>query len=356
VADPWKLICHHTYAGTPGVVYDVSPNHQNHAVVVDIHDDDFLRDGARVGSGSVRLRTRDARIEIPANASGQPLDAVRGEVTVLLETPQSGHVSDCRLIDADSFRLDVRSGGLVAWFRSYPTRFAEVTTHMDGFDPTFHVPLDRWITVSFLHDGASVMELSLDGQVVARRTGPLWPVSVPGYVTIGNARSGHSAMFGLLDDVKIWCRHSNLLEEEFVGRPMNTATAECWGRYRTNLREWSRRNSACGRELRDLGDAAVASLRRQALGVGPEERRRLAGFVEAYRALWSSGQLDSPPMSALLAGVAVLLSQAGAGPDEDPALQRLLDSDCLRRLQSEVPVPDCDRQLSAMLELPAPRD
>src|SRR4051794_16599111 len=103
--DPWKLVCHHTYAGTPGVVYDLSPDHQNHAVAVDIDDADFLRDGAQVGSGSVRLRTRDARIRIPENPSWRPLDALRGEVTVLLETPQSGHAAVSRLVDADSFHL-----------------------------------------------------------------------------------------------------------------------------------------------------------------------------------------------------------------------------------------------------------
>jgi hypothetical protein len=346
--EPWKLICHHTYAGTPGVVYDVSPDHQNHAGVVDIHDADFLREGAGDGSGSVRLRTQNARIGIPRNPSWQPLDAMRGEVTVLLETPQPAWASVSRLLDADSFRLDVRSGGLVAWFRGHPARHAEVSTHSDGLDPTFQLPLDRWITVGFLHDGVGLMELSVDGEAVARRTASLWPLAAPGDISLGNARTGGLAMFGLLDDVKIWRLQPDLIEERFADRPLDTATAECWARYRSDLREWARLNPECGRELHDLGDAVLESLRRDAFGLSEADRAHLAAAAGAYREFWRSGRLDGEEMAAVLADVTALLSGAGVSPEANPELQRMAESDCLRRLRSEVPVPDCDPQLTAM--------
>ena len=53
MADPWELILHHTYTGTPGVVCDQSPGRGSHGVAVNLADSDFLVNGISAGSGAV---------------------------------------------------------------------------------------------------------------------------------------------------------------------------------------------------------------------------------------------------------------------------------------------------------------
>jgi hypothetical protein len=74
----WELVCHHTYAGTPGVVVDLSPGRGSHAVAEGLQDADILADGVTPGSGAVNLFDPGARIHEPAGPAWAPLDAVRG--------------------------------------------------------------------------------------------------------------------------------------------------------------------------------------------------------------------------------------------------------------------------------------
>ena len=59
MADPWELVLHHTYAGTPGVILDHSPSRRSHGQPVNLTEADFLTDGVRPGSGAVRFDSAD---------------------------------------------------------------------------------------------------------------------------------------------------------------------------------------------------------------------------------------------------------------------------------------------------------
>ncbi|MDT5211031.1 MAG: hypothetical protein QOF67_3446 [Mycobacterium sp.] len=357
MADTWELICHHTYSGTPGVVYDLSPKHESPGTAVDLADSDFLADGATAGSGAVRFDTSGALIRIPANKSWQPLDAVRAEVTLLLDpSPPGGIPSVSRLIDAGSVQFDIRSGGLRAWFISYPLRYSEVSTHLNGVVPNFQVPTGRWMTAGFLHDGFAVQELTLDGQVVARADLPLWPVTGAGDVTIGNAAGGGTPIRGLLDEVKVWRSNPRRTFEEFFDRPMDEATARCWADYLRQFAQWMRTHPDCARLLQEAVKTAGDSVVRQALTHRPHTRRRTLDTAKRYRRLWSAGELDSPAMAKLLADLRTSLRSTGAGPDTNPDVQALLDSDCLRQFLSEVGPPECDPAFLAMLRGPRSRN
>jgi len=346
VADHWELICHHTYTGTPGVVYDRSPSHRSHAAVVGLSDGDFLTDGAAPGSGAVSFFKPGARLRIPPSESWLPIGAVMGEVVVAYQ-PQPGAPSDF-LIDSDSIRFSIRGGGLVAWFNAAPSQYAEVSTHMDPIVPWPGVPTGRWVTLGFLHDGFGTMELSMDGTVVARRTIPLWPVNPAGAVTIGNSSDGGSVLHGQLDEVKIWRRNPRQAAEEFLDRPMDDATAECLARFGRELAEVLRRHPECAAWIRATLPTVVDGLIREAMNKGPETRDRLQESAARYRDLWGTGRLDSDEMTSLHTEMATWLQLRGLPVANYPGLRSVLDSECWRVLRQELPDLDCDPQLMAL--------
>jgi hypothetical protein len=351
MANQWELICHHTYSGTPGVVYDLSPNHRSSGVTVDLADSDFVAAGATAGSGAVRFHSTDAAIQIPPNTDWQPLDAIRGEVTLLLDPPPAGGGQTVsRLIDAGSVQFDIRAGGLRAWFVSNPLGYTEVSTALHAVVPNVKVPTGQWMTVGFLHDGVANQQLFLDGILVAATGGPLRPVQASAGVTIGNAPSGGLPIRGLLDDVKVWRANPRRVFDDFFDRPMDPETAACWDDYLRRLRRWMDSNPDCADRLQADVTAAANSVLRDALNHGPRLRQHLADSAKRYRAHWRAGELDSPAMARVLVELASALQAAGIAPDVNPDVMSLRQSECMRRFRSEVGSPDCDRQFMAMLE------
>jgi hypothetical protein len=55
MANPWELICHHAYAVFQASSSIVRPHRQATPRVVNIPDEDFLPDGARPETGSIRF-------------------------------------------------------------------------------------------------------------------------------------------------------------------------------------------------------------------------------------------------------------------------------------------------------------
>jgi Concanavalin A-like lectin/glucanases superfamily len=351
MASQWELICYHTYSGTPGVVYDLSPDHRSSGVAVNLADSDFIAAGATAGSGAVRFHSTGAAIWIPPNTAWRPLDAVRGEVTLLLDPPPAGGgQAVSRLIDAGSVQFDIRAGGLRAWFVSNPSGYTEVSTALHAVVPNVKVPTGQWTTVGFLHDGVANQQLFVDGVLVAATTGPLRPVAGSAGVTIGNAPSGGYPIRGLLDDVKVWRANPRRIFDEFFDRPMDPETAACWDDYLRRLRRWMDSNPDCADKLQAEVMAAANSVLRDALNHGPRLHQHLVDSAKRYRAHWRAGELDSPAMARLLGELASLLQAAGIAPDANPDVLSLGQSECLRRFRSDVGAPDCDRQFMAMLD------
>jgi hypothetical protein len=90
MTDPWELICHHTYSGTPGVVFDHSPSHLSHGEAVGIGPAAFSQNGATPGSGAVRIGQDGERIRVPQSSCWSPLVGLKAEVTVRLDSDTAG--------------------------------------------------------------------------------------------------------------------------------------------------------------------------------------------------------------------------------------------------------------------------
>ena len=70
---------------------------------------------------------------------------------------------------------------------------------------------------------------------------------------------------------------------------------------------------------------------RSIVAKGPETRERFIRTSQEYRHLWRAGKLDSPEMAKLFAEWCAWLQLVGISVEDDPALQDLLRSDCLKK-------------------------
>lgn len=351
MAELWELICHHTYHGIPGVVVDLSPSGASHGRASGLSDGDFLADGLATGSGAVRFYKQDGRVRVPAETSPwQSIIGVKAEVT-LRRQPSLGFIIDC-----DAFQFHIRGNTLdtpVAWFSSYPTQYSEISSAFDPVGPQpYRVPDGQWVTLGFMHDGFGTMELSADGQVVARRTGAYAPVNAPGGagLSIGNAlRTGGAFCNGEIDDVKIWRLNPRRFDDEFYSRPMDNETADCWMRLRREIAEAFRRHPNCAEQIGSALEDAVDSVIRQALAKGPETQSRLRRAAKEYNRLWRAGKVDSPEMADVFIDLIGWLRLAGVALEGNRALAALGDSECLKTILAELTPPDCDREVIALL-------
>jgi hypothetical protein len=343
MTDPWELILHHAYTGTAGVVFDQSPGRGSHGVAVNLPDGDFLSDGAHPGSGAVNFQ-RNSMIRVPATKNWSPLGGLRVEVVCIRDSATGIDV----MIDGDSFMFSFRGDGFGAHFSSYPYPYSEIWTHFDAIDPTFKVPIGRWMTLGFLHDGASTMELYFDGKTVARLSRPLWPVNSTTSVTVGNFTA--TPTFGLggrIDDVKVWRINPHRVDEEFVGRPVDEGVKQCWA-------EWSRAfgaaaddNRDCAVRLRHLIRRAIESVIRDGLNHGDQTRDRWRLASDEYRRLWSEGNLED--IVPILADLISYLQLVGLDPNQNPDVAALLNEPCLKRIADLLPHMDCDDQFTGLL-------
>lgn len=359
MAHTWELICHHTYAGTPGVVYDRSPARSSHGMALNLADGDFLTDGAAAGSGAVRFYASSGVVHIPCTApEWQWIAGIKGEVTLRREQATQGF-----MIDSGAFQFFVRSNALNAWFASTPPQYAQINSAWDALGKPYAVPVGKWVTLGFLHDGFGTMELSANGQVIARKEGAYRPVNAPGSggVAIGNAFAGGAQAEGQIDDVKIWRLNPRKLDQEFRDRPMSPEAAECWRAFLRALNEARRRHPECADQVARMMIEATTGLRRSLQAQPPIVRQRLATLQRRYRTLWRAGNIGGPEMAKVFEALIALLRRAGAAPDRDPAVLALVNADCFRRILADLKPLDCDRQATRLVKsiaarLDVPRD
>jgi hypothetical protein len=347
MAELWELICHHTYRGIPGVVVDTSPRQASHGRAIGLNDSDFLADGVTTGSGSLRFYSPDGRVQVRTEApEWRRLGGVKAEVT-LRRQPSLGFI-----IDGGSFQLYVCGNTLdtlVAWFASYPGQYSEIAASFDPVGPTpYRIPVGQGVTLGFMHDGFSTIELSADGQVVARRTGVYGPIAAPGGggLSIGNALStGGLFCNGEIDDVKIWRFNPHYFTDNFFARPMDPGTAACWRGFRTALDDALRSNPECARQLLAALKATMDSFIRQAKAKGPETWHRVEAFARDYDSNWRAGAIDTPEMIKAFTEFLTWMRLVGIPLETDPAFSALAGSACLEDLLSKLPPFDCDPQM-----------
>jgi Concanavalin A-like lectin/glucanases superfamily len=350
MADTWELICHHTYRGIPGVVVDASPPRASYGKAIGLDDGDFLADGVTPGSGAVRF-FGNGSVYVPANAPAwQSVIGIKGEV-ILRRIGQSLQENiDAFVIDSDSFKLHISQGDLVACFNSSPVQYTEIDARPVGVEPQTYAPIGQWVTVGFLHDGLGTVELSVNGQVVAQRSGTYAPVNPPGAagLNIGNTRTLDRDFGGQIDDVKIWRLNPHRFDDNYFGRPVDAGTAECWKRFWQDVDAASRQNSQCARYVASSLLNLIRNLVRQALAKGPETRAHLLSAAQQYDQLWRKDDIGGSDMATVFANLITWLRLVGLLPN--PELTALINSDCLKLLVAGIRPPDCDPEAVRMLQ------
>jgi hypothetical protein len=348
MADNWELICHHTYRGIPGVVVDASPSRASYGKAIGLDNGDFLTDGATPGSGAVWF-FRNGSVYVPTDAPAwQSVIGIKGEVILRRMGPSPRESITGFVIDSDSVQLSIWQSDLMAWFNSSSVQYT-------GIDATAapretYIPVGQWVTVGFLHDGLGTLELSVNGQVVAQRSGTYAPVSPPGAagLNIGNTRTRDRNFVGQIDDVKIWRLNPHRFDENYFGRPMDSNTAECWKRFWQDVDAVSRQNPRCAGYVASTLLNLIRNFARQALAKGPETTAHLLSAAQQYDQLWRNGDIGGADMAKVFANLIAWLNLVDLLPNLE--LLRLANNECLTLLAAGIKPPDCDPQAVSMLQ------
>jgi hypothetical protein len=345
MAELWELICHHTYRGVPGVVVDMSPSGASHGLVEGLDDGDFLKDGVTPGSGAVQFYKPGGRVRVPAKSSPwQSIVGIKSEVTI--RRPRLSGTS--LVLHSDSLAFSIIDDV------PYVDFGASGAISPSTIGPNFYrMPSNQWCIVGFLHDGFNTIELHADGAVVSRISGAYGEVNPPGGagVSIGNTLSGGSAFLnGEIDDVKIWRLNPRRFHQAFYARPMDAETAECWQRFQREIDESFRRHPECVAQIGAALKQAIANFARHSVAEGPAMQERLLQSAKNYNRLWVNGEIENEEMVQNFVDLLKSWEASGIDLQDSDMYAGLARSPCLRLILSEITVPDCDRQVKALLE------
>lgn len=355
----FELICHHTYSGWSGFAVDLS-DHDSDGMPDSQGGADFLNDGVVPGSGAVRFPREKSRLHLRTTSAGwHPLGGLKIEVTVR----RGPHLTHAQTLVAghNSFSFFLANNTLYGSFRcpgksTHPLQDSDGLnsyTHGLNSQPTY-VSQGKWVTLGFFHDGFDTMELTLDGDVVARRTDLLATVPAIGALgaTVGNeADRDDYYLNGDIDTLKIWRRDPYIMERQFFSRPMDDATIDCWNRFFASVAKAFERHPDCAARFRALVHETVDRLKRAIVAKGPETRDRFFKTSEEYLALWSTGRLDGSEMEQLFADWCAWLRLSDISIEQDRAIRELRNMECLKRILAEIKPLDCDPQVKALVQI-----
>ena len=297
----FQLILHHVYRKGPYPI-DIS-GAENDGIASAVG---YIDDGIAAGSGALLFKSPYARVRVPWKPIWQHLLALRVEVVTRIDAVGARR----NLVEgADSFAFAVDDlgrpwgafngpqlkGGPPGWHG------ASAATHSpDGIVRT--VPIGKWVTLRYEHDGYASLRIYMDGVLVAANYYALVS-GVPGVtgagVNIGNwTIADQYQLNGAIDEVKIWRRDADDSFGHFLCRELSKDSGRCWALFFDWLAAQLRNSDARPRVLRlmrCIASAQEEALRRiRAQGERAiEENRRLA---EEYRKLWCDGPIDGQAM------------------------------------------------------------
>jgi hypothetical protein len=339
MADPWELVLHHTYSGTPGVIFDQSPSRRSPGQPVGLSDADFLTDGAAPGSGAVRFHSASNMIRIPASQSWAPMGGVRIEMVCSTDLVRTGGT----LVTGDSFDFRANGDGY------FSGQFGEVSGGSSGFseggsDPR-PVPAGDWMTLGLQYQPSGV-QVSFNGTVVTQGDDWNGALASTAGVIIGNDTSGQHGLIGRIDDLKIWRLNPQAIGDDFTGRPMDPGVAACWSEWTRKLDALTRSDPHCAHIVFTLIERAFASVMADFARMPQTVRQAVADAGVRYQELWSEGRLAEIP--AVLADMVALLRNAGFQPRNNADMQALQGNDCTGRILRELSI-DCDSDFTDMI-------
>jgi len=343
----WELICHQTYKWN-GLPIDLSI-YNSHGVPTDTI---FVPDGTTLGSGALRFVPPAGRVRIPVSPAWKPLVGLRIEVTARLTEPNpkphtliAGHDAFAFFIDGTVLGASFRGAGGSESLDTYKN----AVTY-----PGYRVPFGRWTQFVFMHDGLSRMCLYANGDLVAERKQVASGIQDvgPRGISIGNAVGANDERFGGdIDDIKVWRRDPHAMRDQFLDRPFDRASADCWARFLRDLREALAKHPDCAEKLKAGLRAVLDRFARAIEDTGPETSARYLQVREEYAKLWRKGRLDDPAMATLLADWCTWLNLVGLHPGDDPEFRALVTSECWRLVFGELKYGiDCDPQAVELLK------
>ncbi|MGE2722420.1 hypothetical protein [Mycolicibacterium celeriflavum] len=311
---------------------------------------DFHPDGHGPDSGSISFRNAASCIHVEATNGWDTIDALRVEAVCRLGLAASGGHFQTLIHCKNRFYLAIYNS-------DHNTRTVNILAAVHaGTQQLFsllspRLPIDEWLTVGVWFNGWDRLELSVNEAVVRTKSssigvGPLRGAS-PAIVDIGG-RGFHRVKFeGRIDDVKISRSNPRAVAEDFLNRPMDSETAECWARWGRKLLDWLRRNPRCADELAAL----VTQMRHTVYTIDQdaELREMFRRAAETYAKEWRIGSLASDAMVDALVGVSSVIDRAGI--PVRASVDLLTASDCWARLSTEIPVPQCDPHLTKLANI-----
>jgi hypothetical protein len=256
------------------------------------------------------------------------------------------------LVEGDgSFRFGIMETALEAMFPGPPgdgTYIRSDSSHAP--DGQMHaVPANRWVTLGFQHDGFAKMRLLIDGRVVGETTvaGAIPPVG-PGGVSVGNTVAGGIPLLGDIDETRIWRLYPRGMQQEFLCRPYDATTAQCWEAIFAAVRNWAKSNPAEAGALTNLLAAQQRRLIRALFLLPQAEQTKIRAILREYAKLWCEGRIDGAKMRDVLRRWIAALRRHGLDPASDPLRGEI---EALRqRIRLNLNL-DCDPAIKAFLGL-----
>jgi hypothetical protein len=173
----------------------------------------------------------------------------------------------------------------------------------------------------------------------------------PAGISIGNGLNGGAPFGGDIDEVRVWRVDPYAGIRQFVARPADKATIECWKRCSESLKKALADHPDCAIKLDTDFTAILDRLARAILEKGPETQQRFFDVQKEFDRLWRAGRISGPEMSKLLADWISWLTLVGISIETDPGVQAFQNSTCLKLLLAETGKFNCDPKYNAFLKL-----
>lgn len=329
-----------------GIPVDLSP-YRNHGSAVDTAS----APGPAVNQSAVSFPNNDSRVVIqPTAAQGWArLLAVKVEMVVFVD---AAFVKDQGLIDADgAFSFSISQKALAAQIAGPGGAFVRAA---DAFAPdgAFHpVPLGRWVTVGFFHDGFSKIQLTMDGKLVGQADVSSGVPPLQGSIAIGNHIGGNNQLNGRIDEVRVWRSDPKAMQREFLCRPYTTETAACWQAIFEDVAAWAKAEPVAVASLLQLAEQGQRALIRGLDLLSAADQAEARGLLDQFMKLWCEGKIDGDAMRKVIRQWLELLKKHGLDTDRKQRmteLQRVLNA---AKTKAPVIDPVCDPAMQAFFAL-----
>ena len=313
---------------------------------------DFVADGSSPGSGAIRFPEKDfnavGTVQVPIiDYSWVPLEGIYCEIICKFDAPP-----DLLLVGGTLLRSELFTFGVGRYkFESLPPYLgASVEFQPLPDDPTYSIripesqgtgiPAGEWATLGFLYDGLSTTQILINGVVATETvTFGLPQMGTPQLLKIG-------PVHGLIDDVKIWRLSPQRITDNFLDRPLDSATARCLAEWLAQTQQVLAADPTCAEKFSGLLDKALRSGLVDVLA-GDDTRQIWQRAMTDYRQAWSEGRFDD--VAAIIAKLSQMPSIIGPFENEDATIELRKDP-CVQQILAALPPLTCDPELSSLAE------